>query len=211
MFVTTLEVEGAMPWHLLSDKTTAAVMTSLLQGLVSALPFGMGTAAFYLYRQNRRRSIIAVAVVAVTGTAIIGLSVRPIRAGADRALYETVAPQVANPEAPVGDAQHWREWLQSRQREFDDRIAFWTDLQNATMVIPFALFGVVLARRRGWGVVGGALQIILTALLVMMVQGAFFPTPPFPLSAWVGVSMWVVAGILRLWLDGSRQPFRAET
>ena len=210
-FLTTFEMEGAMPWHLLSTElTTAAVMTSLLQGIVSALPFGMGAAAFYLCRQNKRRTIIAVAVVAVAATAIVGFSVRPIRTGADRALYETVAPQVANPEKAVGDTQHWKEWLQSRQREVDGRIAFWTDLQNALMVVPFALFGVVLARRRGWGVLAGALQIILTALLVMMVLSAFFPAPTFPLSAWIGVSMWVVAGVLRLWLDGDRQPLRVE-
>jgi hypothetical protein len=202
-FLTTFEMEGAMPWHLLStEQTTAAVTTSLLQGLVSALPFGMGAAAFYLCRQNKRRTIIAVAVVAAAATAIVGFSVRPIRTGADRALYETVAPQVANPEKAVGDTQHWKEWLQSRQREVDRRSAFWMDLQNAAMVVPFALFGVILARRRGWDVLGGALGIVVTLLFVMALC-SIFPGPTFPLSQWTGVASMLVAGMLRLWLDGT--------
>ena len=155
---------------------------------------------------ERRRAIVAATIGGLAVVATVGLTVRPFRADADRALYERVAPQVANPQGAVGDTQYWREWLQSREREFDERIAFWTDLHNAIMVVPFALFGVVLARRRGWGVVSGALHIILTALFVMIVLSAIFAPPPFPLSAWIGVAMWLVAGALRLWLDGDRHP-----
>lgn len=210
-FLATFETEGAMPWHLLSAaQTMDAVSTSLLDGVVSAMPFAMAAAAFFLCRQNRRRTIIAVAIIAVMATAIVGLGVRPIRSDADRALYEEVAPQVADPGVAVGDTLHWRKWLKSRQRELDDRIAFWTDVQNAMMAVPFALFGVVLARRRGWGVLGGAVQIVLTLALVMMLC-SLFPLPPFPLGRLIGVTAMVVAGVLRLWLDGSREPLRMET
>jgi hypothetical protein len=209
-FLTTFDMDGAMPWHLLSaEQTTAAVMTSLLQGLVSALPFAMAAAAFYLYRQNKHRTIVAAAIVVLAITAAAGLSARPLRAGADRALYETVAPQVADPQKAVGDTQHWKDWLQSRQREFDSRIAFWMDLQNAVMVIPYALFGVVLARRRGWNVATGALQIAVTMLFVMALASIFLGPPPFPQGQWIGIALLVVTGLLRLWLDGRRETWEA--
>lgn len=175
----------------------------MLQGLVSALPFAIAAAAFHLYRQNRRRAIVATAIMASAFTVAVGLSVRPIRASANRTLYETVAPHVANPERPVGDTQHWKEWLQSRQREFDSRTAFWMDLQNAMTVAPFALFGVVLARRRGWGVLGAALRIVIMLLFVIAVC-SIFPVPAFPSSQWISVALMLVAGLLRLWLDESR-------
>ena len=208
-FLTTFEMEGSMPWHLLSEgQASAALVTALLQGLVNALPFAMAAAAFHLCRQDRRRTIVATTIVALAITAVSGLSARPLRAGADRVLYETVAPQVANPERAVGDTQHWKEWLQARQRELDGRTAFWMDLQNALMVVPFALFGVVLARRRGWGVLSGVLHIVLTLILVMatgsLAIGSFFPLPPFPQGQWLGVASMLVAGVLRLWLDGRR-------
>jgi len=209
-FLTTFDMDGAMPWHLLSAAQGKAALTSaLLQGFVSALPFGITAAAFHLSRQKRRRTIVATVVLASAITAAAGLGVRPIRAGADRALYETVAPQVADPQNVVGDTQHWQVWLQTRQREFDSRIAFWMDLQNAVMVIPFALFGIVLARRRGWGVLGGAVQIVVT-LIFVFAPLSFLPVPAFPQGQWIITAGMVVAGMLRLWLDARSQPLKAR-
>ena len=207
-FLTTFEMEGAMPWHLLSaDQTKAALLTSLLQGLISALPFAMAAAAFHLYRQNRGRTVVATAIVASAMTAAVGLSVRPLRASADRAIYETVAPQAISP-GRAGGSQHWKEWLQSRERELDSRTTVWLDLQNGVTVLPFAMFGVVLARRRSWGVLRAALRTVVT-LLIVMALCSIFPVPPYPSSQWIVVVSMLIAGMLRLWLDGRHAPWNA--
>jgi len=78
----------------------------------------------------------------------------------------------------------------------------------AVMVIPFALFGIVLARRQGWGIATGVLQIIVTLMFVIALL-SFLPVPAFPRDQWIGTAGMVVAGILRLWLDGSPKPLKA--
>jgi hypothetical protein len=113
-----------------------------------------------------------------------------------------------HPQKAVGYTQHWKDWLQSRQREFDSRIAFSMDLQNAVMMIPFVLFGVVLARRRGWGIATGVLQIVMTMRVVIALASIFPGPPPFSQGQWVGIALLVVTGLLRLWLEKPRAAAR---
>jgi hypothetical protein len=156
------------PWHLLDAIGRAtAVAYAVALGVISALPFALAAAVFYLRRQSSapRRAIAVAALTFVAATATLNLTVSAVRPATNRILVDSVSRALAEqrPGASLDDRAryrgHWQEWLDSsRERSANpphanvSNIGDRAVLSSVMNLAPWVMFGLVLARGWRWTV-----------------------------------------------------------
>jgi len=185
-----------MPWHLLDASGRVAVLaTALGTGGLVAIPGTVAAASFHLRRSGiaPRRTIAVAAVccaVVLVAFHVIAMSVRP---AVNQVILESASRVIAQGHPGAGlddrtifdrrvrgnpDPGYWKGWLERiRERSLDPSAAggavesptAGTDPFFGLVVIPYAIFGVVLARGRGWTVFVRAAGMVVTyfALVVL--------------------------------------------
>jgi len=182
-----LSLEGIWP---------AALTSAALEGLMTGVPLGIAVGVFYLYlRSSSRRSIVVVSLIAAALTIAFGLSVRPIRMSADRTVYNNIQARLFS-----GGQSHYRD------ETVDEQITWWQDIQGGVSVIPYALIGIVLAKRRGWKKVGlTVIGFFASWFLAVMILHSLHPYPPPFLSLimqrWRDIALVLTVAVLWLTFD----------
>ena len=133
--------------------------------IVSAIP-GMMAAALYLTRRScSKRSIVLVTVLVTTLITAFALTVRPIRMSADNTLLNAALSQ------SITRAQYFSDRL-------DTQVNLWRDIQTGIQIIPFALLGILLSRRKGWNVALGVAAYYASWLLIVILFARRLDSPP---------------------------------
>lgn len=148
-FVVLLTFLG-LRYNLLPDRPMdglwlAALTSTVLEALVTSVSISTVVAVLYLCRRSSpRRSIVLAVLIVGALTTTFALAVRPIRMSADRALYP-------------GDHYY-----------LDDHTLWSKDITSGVDVLPSALMGIVLARRRGWRVAVTVISFFATWQFVVI-------------------------------------------
>jgi hypothetical protein len=159
---------------------TAALISTGLEAIVTSASISTVVAVLYFCRRSssRRSIVLAVALLGAL-TVTFAVAVRPIRMPADRALYP------------------------SNHHNLDERIAWSKDIHSGVSLIPSALMGIVLARRRGWGVAGTVLGLCATWQLVVILFWRFGspPTPDQAIQYWRQIAINSLVAFIWLTFD----------
>jgi hypothetical protein len=211
------------PWHLLDDAGRAAVLSIAVgRGILGALPMTMAATAFHLRRATMSHRAITVAVlcaaVAIVGFQFAAASMRP---AVNQVVLDSASRVIAQgrPGAGLDDMNrypgHWTHWLEDVRDRSSDSAAFRGDAELAApsrtaayalFVVPFAIFGAVLARARGWSVLFLSLALGAThivAQLAALVLGTHL-FGGMTASAEAVRELCASLAVALLWLFGSR-------
>jgi hypothetical protein len=180
--LTFLGLRYNLPSDLSMDGLWSAALTSTgLEAIVTGASMGFIVVVFYLCRRpSSRRSIALTVVIVGTLTGAFALAVRPIRMSADRALH----PQ--------------------NHHNLDERIAWSTDIHSGVSLIPSALMGIVLARRRGWRVAGTVVSLFLTwqiVVILLLYLGRSGPAPDLAIQYWRQIAINSLVALIWLMVD----------
>src|SRR5262249_42553055 len=147
---------------------SAALTSSTLNGIVTSVSIGTTAVVFHLCRRSSsRRSIVPAVLTVAAITIAFAMGVRPIRMSADRALYNDIQARLSSARA-----------ISWKADDLDRQVTWWQDIQSGVSVIPSALIGVVLARRRGWRIASRIVGIVGTWSLLVCVALALSSFPP---------------------------------
>lgn len=194
--LTILGVEFNLPPDLPMQGIWSAALTSAgLEAVVSAVGLAMAAAVFYLWRRSSRRSVVPAVLTIATLTIVFALTVRPVRMSADRILYNSIQAERSSSGSPN---------FRYKEVALDVQITWWQDIQSGVSVIPSALIGIVLARRRGLQVAATVIRIYASWLIVVI---AFFwlgshHSPSLVMQRWRDIFVNAFVGIL--WLAADR-------
>ena len=187
---------------------TAALTSTGLEAIVTSATMLTSVAVFYLYRRSSsRRSIVPAVLIVGTLTMAFALTVRPVRRSADRILYDSIQTRIA---------PYQKLSYPYKAANLDENITWWRDIQSGVGVIPFAMFGIVLSRRRGWGVastivgIWATWMLFVSGILIFGISLGSRPVPSLPQQRWRDIATiaivaigWLAVDRLVLWI---RQP-----
>jgi hypothetical protein len=180
--LTFLGLRYNLPSNLSMDGLwSAALISAGLEAIVTGASMGFIVTVFYLCRRSSSRRSIALTVVIVGAlTGMFALTVRPIRMQADRAIYP------------------------SNHHDVDERVAWSKDIHSGVALIPSALMGIVLARRRGWRVAGTVLGLFATWQLVVILLfylAGSGPVPDLAIQYWRQIAISSLVPLIWLTFD----------
>jgi hypothetical protein len=146
---------------------SAALTTALTGSLVGVFTTFMTIAAFFLVRRGAPAGAVAAATLAVFIAALVtAFALHPIRLSADRELYalgQSLSTGATTPDSLLAT------WLAFKADDVNSTLGRWRDIRGALEVINGALFGAILARRRGWMVPLTLVSVPATTFLVGMI------------------------------------------
>jgi hypothetical protein len=215
------------PWHLLDGSGRAAVLAAALSdGLTAALPMTMVAVAFYLRRRSAvpYRTITIATMACVVAAVVIQLGAAAVRPAVNRVLLDSATRVISHghPGAGLDDRNQypgqWRTWLDTVRERSSGSQLLSAGYGNAAAamatgyvvyLIPFALWGVVLARGRGWTVLLRVVGLVITyfavAIIAMQITiGLYGPSSPDYQAARQIAATFFTAGV---WLLGVRVLF----
>lgn len=220
----SLYVRYYTPWHLVDGSGRAAILANAsVFGLTSSIPVAMVAVACYLRRRSTvpHRTITIAAIGFVVATVTLRLGAASALPAVNHVLLDSVTRVISQgrPGAGLDDnAGHpgqWRTWLDGvRERSLPSKM-FSAGVGNAVAgmatgsavyLIPFALYGLVLARGRGLTVFLRAVGLVITYFVVGMLAiqitiRLYGPSSPgYQAAREIGASF-LTAGI---WLLGVR-------
>jgi hypothetical protein len=188
-FVTlyiSVVVRYEMPWHLLDLSGRSAVLANgVASGLVAAVPYAMAAVAFYLRRGSPvpHRTIVAAVSGFIVGATALQLAVASVQPAVNKVVLDSATRVVeqGHPGAGLDDrsryTRQWRTWLE-RVRERSSGSEILADglgsamaglaFSYAVKLIPFVIYGLILARGRGWTVSFRAVGLLVTYFAVGM-------------------------------------------
>jgi hypothetical protein len=173
----------------------ALAITGLEAVITSVLP-GMTAAAVYLTRKScSRRSILLVTLTVAALMTLFALTVEPARVWGIKALAYAMS---STPGAGVAQFYSYR---------LDKDVAWWRDIQIGIQVIPSALLGMLLARRKGWSVVLGVAAYFASWLLIVILLTTTFHSGPAPspvMQGWREIALNFAALLVLYLLDRRR-------
>ena len=191
---TVLGLRYNLPSNLKMEGIWSAALTSTsLEGVVTGLILGGTVAVFYLYRRSSsRRSIVPIVILASTLTIGFAIAVRPIRVSADRTLYNSILAS----RSP-GRYVPWKA------NDLNEQVTRWQDIQSGVGVIPWAFIGVVLARRKRWGVAWTLAGIYTTwfLLVYILLRLGSVPPPSLIMQRWRDIALNLVVALVWLTFD----------
>ncbi len=203
------------PWHLLDSVGRAtAVAYAVAVGVWNALPYALAAAVFYLRRQHTtsRRTVAAAALTFVAAAATFNLTLSVVRPETNRIMVDSVAKVVAEgrPGATLDDRArypgHWQDWLESRRERSDNpphelgrSIGGGAVFSAVLILLPWMMFGLVLARGRRWTVFFRVLGIFATYAFVQM----FIIQLQVPMLTGLGRSSDAVRQVFAMFLTGT--------
>lgn len=140
----------------------AAFASSAWDAIVTALSIAIIPAVLYLSRgMLSTRSIAVATIVAALATFTFAWAVRPLRLVSDRVVVERIESVRA-------------DYVRNASGHYvDERIAWWLDFHSGLRVIPSALVGIVLARRRGWWIPLTVVGLFATWFLLVIRLNSF--------------------------------------
>jgi hypothetical protein len=150
---------------------------------------------YFCRRSSSRRSIVPAVLTIAALTIAFAMAVRPTRLSADRALYNNILARTT-----LDLARNWKAV------DLDQRTVWWQDIQSGVAVIPFALLGVVLARRKGWRVAATIAGFFLTwtLLVFILISLDSFPPPSVIMQRWREIALMFTVAVVWLTLTSSR-------
>jgi hypothetical protein len=184
-FVALLTVLGLrynLPSDLSMDGLWIAALTSTgLEAIVTSASLGTTVAVLYLCRKSSSRRSIALTVFIIGAvTSTFALAVRPVRMSVDGKLYQGI---------------------DDKPGDLDARVAWSKDLHSGVSVFTAALMGIVLSRRRGWGVAGTMVGLFVTwqlVVIVLLYLGRSGPPPDLAIQYWRQLA--INALVATIWL-----------
>ena len=91
------------------------------------------------------------------------------------------------------------EWDKSY---LDEDVTWWLDIQSGASVLPYAVIGVVLSRRRGWRIASTIAQFMATwVLLAAFVVPSMDDTPSLVFQRWRGIGLLAMVSLIWLTSD----------
>lgn len=175
-----------MPWHLLDvGGRSAVLLNGVVSGLVGAVPYAMAAAVFYLRRTSlvpHRTILIALTGFIVAATSL-QLGVASVQPTLNRVVLDSATRVVAQgrPAQGLDDNSRftgqWPTWLERVRERSAGSAILAAGLGSATAalamsyavrLIPYVIFGLVLARGRGWTVSLRAVGLLVTFYAIGM-------------------------------------------
>jgi hypothetical protein len=170
----------AMPWHLLDGAGRVAVITTAFGGgILGAIRLTMVPAAFHFRRQSTvsHRTITMAMLWFASVIVVLQIAAAAVSPAVNQVILDSASRVIAKDGRAVLDARtpfsgRWKEWLETvRTRAASPATpadGLGTALRAAAggsmYLIPYALFGVVLSRGRGWTVLFRTVALIVTSI-----------------------------------------------
>jgi hypothetical protein len=184
--LTVLGLRYNLPSDLPMDGLWSAALTSTgLEAVVTGASISTVVAVLYLCRKpSSRRSIALTVFIIGTLTSTFALAVRPLRMSADDELFHGI--------------DH------NKPGDLDARVAWSKDLHSGVSVLPSALMGIVLARRRGWRVARAVIGLFATwqlVVILLLYLGRSGPVPDLAIQYWRQIAINSVVAVIWLMFD----------
>jgi hypothetical protein len=175
------------------DGVWSAVLThAAFEAAITAVPVAIAPAALYLSRRSSSgRSVVLAAMIVAALTVGSAMAVRPLRMSADQTLSNRIH------SLNTGRAGEY--WDKSY---LDENVTSWLDIQSGASVLPYAVIGVVLSRRRGWRIASTIGQFMATwVLLVAFVVLRMDDTPSLVFQRWRDIGLLTMVSLIWLTAD----------
>jgi len=176
-----LKLDGLWPTALTSAGLAAAI---------AAVQPGMIAAVVYLYRKSDSlRAVVMVILTVAVLTSAFAMLVRPIRMSANQQIHNAVSPRAGGHPDELNPLATW-----------------WQAIQSGVQVIPHALLGIVLARRRGWNLAFTIPQFFATWIILIAVLRDYLfgdlTVPAITYQRWREIALNCLVAIIWLSYDG---------
>ncbi len=201
LLLTGLGLKYNLPAGLSLRESWGEALTSTgLDAVLTAIVAGMMALALYLTRKACSfRSVLLLTLLIAGLQTSIAVTVRPIRLEADRTLYAKV------PSSHAGKGTERNLGL------FDPDVTWWQDIQNGVQAISFGLLGILLARRRGWGVLLGIVAYWASFMLVAVVSFQNWRSSSLVAEGWINVGINFAALLLLYLVDRVPERFAIQS
>lgn len=188
---TVVGIRYSVP-DLSKDGVWSAVLThAAFEAAITGVSFAIAPAALYLSRRSSSgRSVVLAAMIVAALTVGSAMAVRPLRMSADQTLSNRIHST---------NKRGAEEWDKSY---LDENVTWWQDIQSGAGVLPYAVIGVVLSRRRGWRIASTIGQFMATwILLVVFVVGRMGHTPSLVSQRWRDIGLLTTVSLIWLTSD----------